>query len=170
MDLIHSSRHLIFPQEWSHAKIRSECISFRRIVNARNSRAMTSSLSRLDYAPSIILLACLLSFDRGRRTLLFRMSEIQVIVHTAYSHMQQKLSKRNRFYEFLSSHIQVKFMRFFHRESLNYWDRENNFWKKITCIPAIAMPRNTNVKLSHCNQFVTFLRQPWKYIALLGRQ
>jgi hypothetical protein len=32
------------------------------------------------------------------------------------------------------------------------------------------MPRNTNVKLSHCNQFVTFLRQPWKYIALLGRQ
>lgn len=28
------------------------------------------------------------------------------------------------------------------------------------CIPAIAMPRNTNVKLSHCNQFVTFPRQP----------
>jgi len=32
--------------------------------------------------------------------------------------------------------------------------------KKFTCIPAIAMPRNTNVKLSHCSQFVTFPRQP----------
>jgi len=60
-------------------------------------------------------------------------------------------------------------MRSFHREFfLNYRDTENNFWKEITCIPAIAMPRNTNMKLSHCNQFVTFLRQPWKYIASLG--
>jgi hypothetical protein len=75
--------HVIFPEEWSHAKIRSECISFRKIVNARNSRAMTSSLSRLDCAPSIILPACLLSFDRGRRTLLSRMSETQVIIHTS---------------------------------------------------------------------------------------
>lgn len=34
--------------------------------------------------------------------------------------------------------------------------------KGFTCIPAIAMPRNTSVKLSHCSQFVTFPRQPCK--------